>query len=201
MKMAENELLNIVFNCLCRVLKDRKLYTKFRCFIGYGDKTFTSLIYPSIGAMRQYTHMAYCSAKHNPFYMAKNRNDIFMIFSTMHNCDISKEAPEEVKSIQLRISQFINTLLHCSIEVVFQDMHLMEEIGQEIFNMSCKKIFGEDFVDETENEIPEEIKKMIDKKRMTRSSFIEFTGKAFEEIMKNRSLNINTWYEDEDIFF
>jgi hypothetical protein len=103
----------------------------------------------------------------NPFASASNREDIFSILRLLLGKDnmITKENNVDMGKVQMRITQLLNTLLHSCVEKTVGSFSEIERIGQETFNMVCKEIYGDDFVDETEKNIPEELKRMIDAQR------------------------------------
>lgn len=176
-KLDDNVLMDMVFRCLCRVLKNRKIYHRFRCFIGVCDKSIyshdlTTSVYTILECMQPYVRDA--QQGDNPFASASNREDIFSILRQLLGKDnmITKENNGDMGKVQMRITQLLNTLLHSCVEKTVGNFSEIERIGQETFNMVCKEIYGDDFVDETEKNIPEEVKKLIHAQR----EYLEHNG-------------------------
>ena len=169
-KLDDNILMDMVFRCLCRVLKNRKIYHRFRCFIGVCDKSIyshdlTTSVYAMLECMQPYVSDA--QQGDNPFCNASNKEDIFSILRQLLGKDnmITKENNGDMGKVQMRITQLLNTLLHSCVEKTVGNFSEIECIGQETFNMVCKEIYGDNFVDETEKNIPEEVKRLIDAQR------------------------------------
>lgn len=172
-KLDDKVLMDMVFTCLCRVLKNRKIYHRFRCFIGYGNTSnmyiynhdLTTTIYSSMNSMQHY--VADAQNGDNPFYHTSNKEDIFKVLKMVVGEDnkITKENCHDTNKVQMRIMQCLNTLLHSCVERTVGGFAEVERIGQETFEMICRNVYGDDFIDETEQNIPEDVKKMIDAQR------------------------------------
>ena len=176
-KLDDKVLMDMVFRCLCRVLKNRKIYHRFRCFVGVCNRTIYShdlstSIYTILKCMQPYVMDA--QQGDNPFCSAANREDIFKILKQLLGEDnvITKDNSKDVGKVQMRITQILNTLLHSCVERTVNNFLEIESIGQETFEMVCKEIYGDDFVDETEKNIPEEVKKLIHAQR----EYLEHNG-------------------------
>jgi hypothetical protein len=172
-KLDDKVLMDMIFKCLCRVLKNRKIYHRFRCFIGYGgmgsknvySHDLTTTIYSNMNSMQHY--VAEAQNGDNPFYHTASTEDIFKVLTMVVGDDnkITKENCRDASKVQMRIMQCLNTLLHSCVERTVGGFAEIERIGQETFEMVCKNIYGDDFVDETEQNMPEDVKKMIDAQR------------------------------------
>ena len=176
-KLDDKVLMDMVFRCLCRVLKNKKIYHRFRCFIGICEKSIyshdlTTSIYTILKCMQPYVMDA--QQGDNPFCSAANREDIFKILKQLLGEDnvITKDNSKDVGKVQMRITQILNTLLHSCVERTVNNFLEIESIGQETFEMVCKEIYGDDFVDETEKNTPEEVKKLIHAQR----EYLEHNG-------------------------
>ena len=96
--------------------------------------------------------------------------------------------------VQMRITQLLNTLLHSCVEKTVGNFSEIECIGQETFNMVCKEIYGDNFVDETEKNIPEEVKRLINAQReyLERNGMVDPRGLTgdprFIEFLKERGV-------------
>lgn len=198
-KLDDKVLMDMVFRCLCRVLKNKKIYHRFRCFIGICEKSIyshdlTTSIYTTLKCMQPYVRDA--QQGDNPFCSAANREDIFKILKQLLGEEnvITKDGIKDMGKVQMRITQILNTLLHSCVERTVNNFLEIESIGQETFEMVCKEIYGDDFVDETENNIPEEVKKLIHAQR----EYLEHNGMVdprnltsdprFIEFLKNKGV-------------
>lgn len=172
-----------VFRCLCSVLKKHHLYAQFRCMMGAaqrprlnhnGARLTVALNHaiPSIGRFQNKY------GRDNLFAQASCKEDIFDILdNTDHSLDMmmpplnAQEASENGR-YQMQIIQLINTLLRCCVESYVRDFKRMEALGGEIFDKVCKTLFGDDFVDETEKFIPQNVKNALD----AQQAFMESHG-------------------------
>ena len=168
-KFSDRDLQILVFKYLCRVLKNRKIYHRFRCFIGnesvISPTKSPGIYYSSFRCMRPIVSVALSQASENPFFYATTIGDVNTAFEAMlGKYDTIDEWDDG--QVQSRITQLINTLMHCCVEKTVKDFRQLEDIGRETFNMVCRKIFGNNFVDETEKEMPDNIKKILEAQRM-----------------------------------
>lgn len=187
-ELNDRVLMEMVFRCLCRVLKNKKIYHRFRCFVGHGiaRKSFghnggtfniVTKIYDSMSSMQCYIMAA--ATSDNPFFKTSCKSELFNTLQGMLGADIiTEENNGDANKVQTRVMQLLNTLLHCCVEKAVGEMSEVENIGRETFEMICKEIYGDDFVDETEKDIPEEMKKMIESRR-----------RHFREIPKDMVVN------------
>ena len=169
-KFTDRDLQILVFKYLCRVLKNRKIYHRFRCFIGNGLGAVSitrrpCVCYSSFRCMQPIIGVALSQASENPFFYATTIGDVNTVFEAMlGKYDTIDEWDDG--QVQSRITQLINTLMHCCVEKTVKDFRQLEDIGRETFDMVCRKIFGNNFVDETEKEMPDNIKKILEAQRM-----------------------------------
>lgn len=207
-KVNDKEIAELVFKSLCRTLKNKKIYHRFRCFIGYGhnDNEFVSLtssIYSSLDCMKDICKIARDNCSQNPFYFTSNLQDIYNVMGNLNLERRLGNKESNAGKIQMRITQLINALIHNCVELTVRDFNMLEEIGQATFDLVCTKIFGKDFVDETVDNIPQNIKKIIDAQK----SFMSISGtndprlimnsKSFLDFLKERGLLNN----DENVSF
>lgn len=171
-KFSDRDLQILVFNCLCRVLKNRKIYHRFRCFIGNGEDVITSTrrpciycLYSSFQCMKPIISMALYQASENPFFRATTIDSVITAFEAMLGKYDTIDEWDDCK-VQQRVTQLINTLMHCCVEKTVKDFRQLEDIGRETFDMVCRKIFGNNFVDETEKGLPDNIKKILEAQKM-----------------------------------
>jgi len=171
-KFSDRDLQILVFKYLCRVLKNRKIYHRFRCFIGNGEGVVSIIkrpcfydLYSSFQCMKPIVNVALSQASENSFYRVTTMGGVITVFEAMlGKYDTIDEWDNG--QVQTRVTQLINTLIHCCVEKTVKDFRQLEDIGRETFDMVCRKIFGNNFVDETEKELPDNIKKILEAQRM-----------------------------------
>ena len=168
-KFSDRDLQILVFKYLCRVLKNRKIYHRFRCFIGH-DMTIHGMykynLYSTFPCMKPIADMASSmGTSENPFFNTSTMETVISVFEAMlGRYDTIDEWDNG--QVQQRVTQLINTLMHCCVEKTVKDFRQLEDIGRETFDMVCRKIFGNNFVDETEKGLPDNIKKILEAQRM-----------------------------------
>lgn len=168
---TDKELRELVYNTLMKVLKKMKMYHIFKMFIGYDDynahlpNDICCIILFSLD-VSQYDTPLYkimCNANRrrdeNPFFHSTTKYDIISRLGDIGNP--IQDGEDNVKIKQRRITELINTLIHCCIEKGVKDYSILEKMGQEIFNLVCEEVFGKGFKDETEDDIPQELKDKI----------------------------------------
>ena len=134
----------LVLKNLTRVLKNRKLFASFRCTIGINEKSSMSFVY----RMMKNAMANSISINHekNPFKKCKNIQDILDVVNN------SIRTPLDVRndaSVQRRVIDSLNLLMHVLLERVVKDIRILERIGEETFNMTCEELFGKEFKDLT----------------------------------------------------
>lgn len=138
----DKSVVDTAFKTLCFVLKQRKLYPLFRSKINHHD--------PNNLFMRYIVSLPNVQIRdENPFIKTKDRWDIYAVLFVNGMTKITEECCS-TKTIQMRIADTINIILHHCIEPYFSPQ-TAESIGREAFNLTCKEIFGENFVDVTED--------------------------------------------------
>lgn len=136
----EKQIEEIVFETLCRVCKENKIYSYLICSISIDNYILSSI--------RTYRNIMLYS-QDNPFAKCNSRSEIIELLKTM-----KRKYPNEfgdVKKKQMVVMDYVNALIHYCLEIYICKKHIVkiEDIGRETFEMSCKKIFGDDFKDET----------------------------------------------------
>ena len=186
------------------VLKNKKLYPLFRCTVGaHASKAISYSNWAHLNDDCWYGMQKMMDSKRSPFINVDNYKQIVEVMTEM--CHMDGEFPKENSKIQMLITQHTNNLLHCSLEGIIDDFMTLETIGKETFDATCKAIFGNEFVDETEKEMPEEAKRFIEAQRefmmSDKGRGIRFgdlgNHKAFLEFMK-RKMHSNEFTIDND---
>ena len=136
----EKPIEDIVFQTLCRVCKENKIYSYLICSVSLDNYILSSI--------RTYRNIMLYSQE-NPFAKCNSRSEIIELLKTMKH-----KYPNEfgdIKKKQMIVMDYVNALIHYCLEIYICKKHIVkiEDIGRETFEMSCKKIFGDDFKDET----------------------------------------------------
>ena len=141
----------LIFRIFLKYVKKHNMYSNFRCSVNHTltDRDFFHIINRRSNA--QYgNNMNRLSAIHSQLLRCKDCNDILEIIRQM-NC--GKLKIENTADGQMKVMNIINTLIHCCIEYAVFDgrnFSLLEKLGEEIYNEVCSSLFGNDFVDKTE---------------------------------------------------
>jgi len=192
-KMKNEDIALLTFKNLMMVLKNKKLYPLFRCTVGvHARKAISYSNWAHLNDECWYRMQRMMDSKRSSFTNVDNYKQIVEVMTEM--CHVDGEFPKENSKIQMLITQHINNLLHCSLEGIIGDFMTLETIGKETFDATCKAIFGNDFVDETEKEIPDEARRFIEAQRefmmSDKGRGIRFgdlgNHKAFLEFMKRK---------------
>ena len=157
-KIHEKEIQKLVFKTLCHVLVEKRLYHKFRCFIGHQNQC--TVLYTSLRDLdRIFSFAQRRGSRDNPFINAATRKDVYTIMSNIGE-PLKPRNENNIAMIQNRVISLLNALLHGCVEGTASSIMEVENIGRETFNLVCEQIFGKDFVDETEKDVPENVKMM-----------------------------------------
>ena len=182
--LSKKEIAIKVYKNLMGVLKKRRLYHLFRCSMGVDNPN--TINYPRFMGRDKYYMPSH--RYDNPFLMVRNYLEAVRILTDM--VQIDDESLNKDSKVQMLIVNYINNLLHYCLECYISDFIELEEVGKNTFEITCKDIFGDGFVDESEKEIPDNELKMLQAQRefmmsekgrgirpnelMNHNSFIEF---------------------------
>lgn len=134
----------VIINFLA-ILKDYDYYVNFARIIPYINNT-------GIIGMFRYANVNYGI----PFSDCKDIEDISDKLFEMTSQTFCGEFNE--KTLPEFITLTINTLLHFFIERQNRDFDFIGKIGQETYNLTCKKLIGSKFVEDEENMTLEQAK-------------------------------------------
>ena len=144
--LNDKTLAQITYKCMCKVLRKEKMYCQFRCFVGGATS-----VYRNFSSFESYEKMAIKTSNRNPFFRVRTLNEFYceLINASGDSTKITNHNNNNAALVQERIMQFINLILHHSVELFINNFSALETIGQEAFNTTCRQIYGNDFVDET----------------------------------------------------
>ena len=134
----------LVLKNLVRVLKNRKMFASFRCTIGINEKSNMSFVYRLVKTAMD--HSIRANYEKNPFKKCKTIKDILDVVANSAHVplDVTNDA-----SVQRRVIDSLNLLMHVLLERRIGDIRQLERIGEEAFNMTCEELFGKGFKDLT----------------------------------------------------
>ncbi len=168
----ESDLVLMIYKNLTRTLKRNKVYHIFRSNVGNGHGNLTirySAFYPFFATLPSVDEKSdirrliyFCKGESNPFNGTKNLKELLnkMLEVVGHNNGITIPL-EDSKKLQMCVLQHINNLLHYCVESRILDFSLLGKMGKEAFDITCEQLFGDGFVDTTEEDLPDDEKKMM----------------------------------------
>lgn len=189
--MTVKEIRLLTFKMLMRVLKNHKVYPIFRSFIKYNNK-FDIYKNLNIRSINIFNAKISNMGGENPFIYAQNVNDILSIMESLEKQMMNghNRGDKNLKTQNL-VMFHTNNLLHFCVERGVKDIRIMGVLGKEAFELTCKKILGDDFVDETEQPNNED-EPMVREKPMSRAEGI----RQFLDEMKRVNGNENNDFLD-----
>lgn len=152
-RRAQNnvELARLVLQVFIRVLRSYKLHPLF--YGACSNRVF--------GSAWRWLHLEQLRHLSSHF---DSIDDILRTLAKIDRTSLMNRSGTESEMIQRCIEHITNTLIRLFIEKhiyeTFGHVALIEKIGEKVFTISCKCVFGDEFVDYTEND-SEEMKKMI----------------------------------------
>lgn len=179
-KDKKEDIKTLTFLNLMKVLKQKNMYPKFRASVavtpysGKNGNGISSIYYD----LKSFSYIIKRQGE-NPFMNCLNYKQLLEIIDNYMNPPMVDNGDEQTIT-QIYITECINSILHSCLERhVGRDIKILEEIGQETFNITCKKLYGEGFEDKTASMMPPQAKQMQD---MLKS--INLDGLSKEEQMK-----------------
>lgn len=137
----------LIYANLCRAVKQRRMYHLFRqALFGCCYKHYLNFAYTHYGIG------GISFGEGLPLQDVVNLQQLIEVIKkhvALHGTD--------EKHKQMYVADEINIIIHTLIEPIAQDKRLCGEIGQEVFDKTCKHIFGEDFKDLTGDGMPSEM--------------------------------------------
>ena len=151
----------LVFRIFLKHVKIHHLYPQFRCSVNISNRhrdlfhTVAFRVLPSYSELvgrLQYSGSA--------FSHARSLDELLSLMRT--SMGVGKI--ENNGKCQMRLMNLINSLIHSCIEYsIRQDFQILEALGEGIFNEVCHELFGDSFVDKTQEELDPRQREMIEK--------------------------------------
>ena len=144
----------LIFNTIVRILKDNKLYNTFRASIAVtclSGKNGVSSIYQFYLEDLVDGNGIFADCYNYDEFIKKLEKHVSML-----NANRWKKNEDEETKTQFYVMESINLILKNCIERHFDlsdkgQRKVLENLGQEMFDSICKKLFGENFEDKTVN--------------------------------------------------
>jgi hypothetical protein len=146
------ELEELVLKVFLKHIKANNLYVAFRLSVNHDDGRIKDIFHNFCSkAAFDFYHVSVDKVRRNgsPFMHVRSFDDMTAM---MRECNGGKKLTvTNDGKFQIAIMQMVNNLLHSCVEyAVTKDIRLLEKIGSAIFEEVCKKLFGDAFVDKTE---------------------------------------------------
>lgn len=143
-KKAENsDIEYLVLKNFIAVIKKNGLYPMFRCSVGWGTNNVISGMYMH---MNTFNALMRNQSKENIYKDAGNIDTFVEMMKNSFNGGMRVGSNDE-KHTQHHIANCVNMLLHVFIERNIRDIRVLEKLGGEIFDLTCKDIYGNEFKD------------------------------------------------------
>ena len=177
---SKQDLEYLVLKNFIAVLKKNGMYPMFRCAVGANTKNVVSSIYNRMNSFERFQKNS--QSKENVFRNAGNIDTFVKLMKEVAHGGIGVNYDtNDPAQLQGSIANTINMLLHIFVERNVRDIHKLEMLGGEIFDMTCRQIFGGDFEDMLPQPTPE-MEKMRQMHEMMVSGGMRPTPEMIDEI-------------------
>ena len=191
----------LIFKTFLKHVKMAHMYPKFRGSVNMMDRE-KDLFYVLRKSFdkKYYDDLQRLGNMHSTYMGCKNVENLL---ETMRHSNGGTLNVEYTAECQMKVMNTVNGLIHSCLEyAIHDDFKILEKIGGDVFNEVCTLLFGEGFVDKTNEimnpdnnaEIAEMMKKMMPPE-MLRGRGDPKKDKAFMEwlkMMKSRVVGIDT---------
>ena len=176
---GKQDLEYLVLKNFIAVLKKNGMYPMFRCSVGTNTRNVVSSIYKRMNSFEKFHKN---QSKENVFANAGNiQAFVKMMKEVAHGGIGTNYNTDDPAHLQGAIANTINMLLHIFVERNVRDIHKLEMLGGEIFDMTCRTVFGGEFEDMLPQPTPE-MEKMRQMHEMMASRGMRPTPEMIEEI-------------------
>jgi len=150
---GKQDLEYLVLKNFISVLKKNGMYPMFRCSVGTNTRNVVSSIYKRMNSFERFHQN---QSRENVFANACNiETFVKMMKEVAHGGIGTNYNIDDQAHLQGSIANTINMLLHIFVERNVRDIHKLEMLGGEIFDMTCRTIFGGEFEDMLPQPTPE----------------------------------------------
>ena len=178
----KNNIETVVLNCFIRVLKDNGSYMFYRRCV---DNT---------GIMKALLKSSNRRSADNPFSSASSTTQVVdtlrRITNDMAKSNGKRGGVNDLDKYEI-VTMAINHLLHFFMETNGVSMQRLCELGEEIYSMSCFKLFG-DTEDDLEKQSENELSSMTNSEQIRAKLFQEFV-KDLQQGRISSSMNFDDY--------
>lgn len=142
---------SLILRLFLKGIKKHNMYSNFRCSVNLSrnNRDFFHIMNKRGNAL--YKHwMDRLAMMHSQFLNCSNCRDILETIRQMNGGSIKAE---NTAKGQMKLMNVVNALIHSCIEfsvIDTKDLTVLEKLGEEIYNDVCLTLFGDEFVDQTE---------------------------------------------------
>lgn len=133
----------LVLKNFIAVLKKNSMYPMFRCVVGSNTKNVVSSIYKR---MPSFSVIIRNQSRENIYKDAGNIDTFVRMMKESLHGGLPRDEKDPAK-LQHHIANCVNMLLHVFVERHVRDFHRLESLGAEIFDLTCREVFGGEFED------------------------------------------------------
>ena len=179
---GKQDLEYLILKNFIAVLKKNGMYPIFRCSVGTNTRNVVSSIYRRMNSFERFYKNS--ESRENVFKDAGNIDTfVKMMKEVAHGGIGTNYNTDNPAQLQGSIANTINMLLHIFIERNVRDIHKLEMLGGEIFDMTCRTVFGGEFEDMLPQPTPE-MEKMRQMHEMMMHNGIKPTPEMIDEITR-----------------
>ena len=174
-KAGNSDIEYLVLKNFIAVIKKNGLYPMFRCSVGWGTNNVISGMYRH---MNTFSTLVKNQSKENIYKDAGNIDSFVSMMKDSMSGGMRVGSSDE-KHTQHHIANCVNMLLHIFIERNVRDIRVLENLGGEIFDRTCRDIYGNEFKDMLPPPPPN-----VEKMRELNQKLLECGGRPSEEMME-----------------
>lgn len=184
--MDSYDLEELVLRVFLKHVKVNKLYVPFRWSVNHQGGALRDIFHVISYRMDNGIYRSAWENHKNPFGNSNSFNDMIV---AMRECNGNKKLMvTNDGKFQLAVMHMVNNLIHCCIEKRIAekgDMKFLEQFGASVFKEVCHKLFGDSFVDKTEESFDPRQKEFLTKMaEMGGMPPIEHLDRDFFETMR-----------------
>ena len=184
---ASNEIEYLVLKNFITVLKQNSMYPMFRCVVGTNTRNVISAMYSKMNSFERYQHNSR-ERDENIFRDAGNIKKFVELMKATQHGGIHMENTAPAK-VQQYVANCVNMLLHIFIEPNLRNIQRLEQLGGQIFEMTCRNVYGDEFQDmipEPPQKMKEINEMMMNGQRPSKEQLEEIRRMMEEDIRNHR---------------
>lgn len=183
----------LVLKNFIAVLKKNSMYPMFRCVVGSNTKNVVSSIYQR---MPSFSVIIRNQSKENIYKDAGNIETFVRMMKDSLNGGLPMDEKDPAK-LQHHIANCVNMLLHVFVERHVRDFHRLESLGAEIFDLTCREVFGGEF----EDMLPQPTQNMEQMRKLNQMMIDGSLPRPTPEMMEQIRQMMERTRQEENPFF